>query len=127
MLRSRERAQETPEHQLETAPRFLRWQFCHAWLFADDEFDFGYEIDHQLAIRPQRLQKGVPPMVHLGFTLGEDLTHQRLECLRQGSVWYVPLVLVEFACGEKPARRNQHLMQLIHYRRFADTGITGYQ
>ena len=127
MLRASEGAEETPEHQLETAPRFLRWQFCHGWLFADDEFDFGYEVDHQLAIRPQRLQKGVPPMVHLGFALNQDLTHQHLECLCQRRVRYVALVLVELACGEKPARRNQHLVQLVHYRRFADTGISGYQ
>ena len=66
-------------------------------------------------------------MVHLGFALDQDLTHQHLECLCQRRVWYVALVLVELACGEKPARRNQHLMQLVHYRRFADTGIPGYQ
>ena len=124
---SREGAEETLEHQLETVPRFLRWQVCHGRLFADDELDFGDEVDHQLAIRPQRLQKGVPPMVHLGFALDQDLTHQRLECLCQRRVRYVALVLVELACGEKPARWNQHFVQLIHHRRFADTGIPGYQ
>lgn len=29
MLRRREGAEETPEHQLEKASRLLRWQFCH--------------------------------------------------------------------------------------------------
>src|SRR5271163_411170 len=127
MLRVSEGAEKTPEYQLETTPRFLRRQFCHGWLFADDEFDFGYEVDHQLAIRPQRLQQGVPPMAHLGFAFNQDLTHQHLECLRQRCVRYVALVLVELSCGEKPARRNQYLVQLVHYRRFADTGIPGYQ
>src|SRR5579863_3827914 len=121
MLRGRERTQETPEHQLETAPRFLRWQFCHGRLFADDEFDFGDQVDHQLAIRPQRLQKSVPPMVHLGFARNQDLTYERLECPCQRRVWYVALVLVKLACGEEPARWNQHLVQFVHYRRFADT------
>src|SRR5580704_7795550 len=127
MLRSRKGSEETPKHQLETAPRLLRWQFRHGWLFADDEFDFGYEVDYQLAIRPQRVKKGVPPMVHLGFALNQDLTHQQLECLCQRRVWYVALVLVELSSCEQPARRNKHLMQLVHYRGFADTGITGYQ
>src|ERR1700728_781003 len=103
MLRAGESAEETPEHQLETAPRFLRWQFCHGLLFAYEEFDFGYQVDHQLAIRPQRLQKGLPPMVHLGFTFDQDLTHQHLECLCHRCVRYVSLVLVELAGGEKPA------------------------
>ncbi len=127
MLRAGEGAEETPEHQLETASRFLWWQFCHGRLFADDEFDFGYEVDHQLAIRPQRLQKGVPPMVHFGFALDQDLTHQHLECLCERRIGYVALVLVKLARSEKSARRNQYLVQLVHYRRFADTGIPGYQ
>ena len=93
-------------------------------MFADDEFDLGYEVDHQLAIRPQRLQKRVPPTVHLGFARNQDLPHQYLECLCQRRVRYVSLILVELAGGEKPARRNQHFVQLVHYRRFADTGIT---
>ena len=124
---SGEGAEETPEHELETASRFLRRQVCHGRLFADDEFDFGDKVDDQLAIRPQRLQKGVPPMVHLGFALDQDLTHQHLECLCQRRVGYVALVLVELACGEKPARWNQHLVQLVHHRRFADAGIPGHQ
>ena len=87
----------------------------------------GIRFDDQLAIRPQRLQKGAPPMVYLGFALDQDLTHQHLECLCQRRVWYVALVLVELACGEKPARWNEHSVQLVHHRRFANTGIPGHQ
>src|SRR5580658_6655787 len=97
MLRSGEGTEEPPEHQLETAPRFVWWQFCHGWLFADEEFDFGYEVDHQLAIRPQRLQKGAPPVPHLGFARSQDLTNQHLECLCQRRVGNVALVLVKLA------------------------------
>src|SRR5580700_5307371 len=123
MFRAREDAKETPEHQMETAPRFLRWQFCYGWLFADDESDFGDQVDDELAIRPQRLQKGMPPMVNLGLALDQDLTHQHLECLCQRRVGYVALVLVELACGEKSARWNQYLMQLVHHGGLADAGI----
>src|SRR5271170_2260786 len=127
MLRVSEGAEKTPEYQLETTPRFLRRQFCHGWLFADDEFDFGYDVNDQLAIRPQRLQQGVPPLDYFGFALDQDLTHQHLKCLCQRRVRYVALVLVELACGEKPARWNQHVVQLIHNGRFADAGITRNQ
>ena len=58
MLRAGEGAKEAPEHQLETALRFLRRQFCNGRLFADDELDFGDEVDHQLAIRPQAPPEG---------------------------------------------------------------------
>ena len=66
-------------------------------------------------------------MVHLGLTLDKNLTHQRLERLRQRRVRDVPLVLVELAGGENPARRNKHLVQLVHDRRFADAGIAGHE
>ena len=69
----------------------------------------------------------LPPVLHLGFALNQDLMHQHLERLCQRRVRYVSLVLVELACGEQPARRNQHLVQLIHHRRFADAGIPGDQ
>src|SRR5580698_8746706 len=111
MLWASEGAEKTAEYQLETAPGFLRRQFWHGWLFADDEFDLGYEVDHQLAIRPQRLQKGVPPIVHLGFAFHQDLPHQHLECLCHRCVGYVALVLVKLAGGEKPARWDQRLVQ----------------
>src|SRR5580692_936370 len=110
MLRSREDAEEPPKHQLEAISRFLRWQFCHGWLFADDEFDFGYEVDHQLAIRPQCLQKSAPPIVHLGFAFDPDLMHQHLEGLGQRRIWHVALVLIELTRGENPARWDQHLV-----------------
>ena len=107
--------------------RFLRWKLCDGRLLPDDELDFGDQVDNQLAIRPQRLQKRMPPAVHLGLALDQDLTHQRLECLCQRRVRYVALVLVELACGEEPARWNQHLVQLVHDRGFADAGIPGHE
>src|SRR5580692_13002485 len=123
MLRTGEGAKETPEDQMETTPRFLRWQFCHGRLFADDEPHFGNEVDDQLAICPQRLLKGLPPMVHLSFVRYQDLTHQRLECLCQRRIGHVAFVLVKLACGENSARRDQRLMQLVHYGRFADSRV----
>src|SRR6201986_3140577 len=65
--------------------------------------------------------------MHLCFALDEDLTDQHLEGLCQGRVRNVALVLVEFACREKPARRNKHLVQLVDQRGFADARITGHK
>src|SRR5580698_3705543 len=127
MLRAGEGTEETSEHQLKTTPRFLRRQFCHGQLFPDDEFEFGYEVDHQLAIRAHRLEEGVLPFDHLRFALHQNLTHQHLECLSEGRVRYVALVLVKLPCSEKPPRRNQHLVQLIHHGGFADSRVSRNQ
>ena len=66
-------------------------------------------------------------MAHLRFALDEDLTDQGLESLCQRRVGDVALVLIELAGREKPARRNKHLVQLVHHGGFADAGITGYE
>src|SRR5580658_1082086 len=124
MLRAGESAEETSEYQLGPAPRFLRWQFCHRGLFADDELDFGNEVDDQLAVRSQRLQKRDAPMGHLGFAFDQDLPHQHLESLSEGRVGYVALSLVKLARGEEPARLDQHLVQLVDNGGFADAGVT---
>jgi hypothetical protein len=79
MFGGREGAQEALEDGPETVPRFLRWKLRHGRLLPDDKLDFGDQVDNQLAARPQRLEQGTPPTVHLGLALDQDLTHQRLE------------------------------------------------
>ena len=85
------------------------------------------QVDDELAVRPQRLPQGAAPLAHLRFALGEDLTNEGLERLRQGRVRDVALVLVELAGCEEAARRDEHLVQLVHDGGFADAGITGYE
>src|SRR5580693_6729162 len=127
MFRGREGAEKTPEYYLEAAPRFRWWQVCHGWLFADHEFELGDQVDHQLAVRTQRVQNGLPPMINFGFAFDQDLTHQHLECLCQRCVWYVALVLVELARGKKPAWWDQHFVQFVNDGRLANAGIPRYQ
>jgi hypothetical protein len=110
-----ERAEEPPEHQLEAVPRVLRRQVWNGRLFPDDELDLRDEIGDELAIRTQCFLKSVPPMAHLRFTFDEDLTDQGLESLCQCRVRDVALVLVELSGGEKPARRNKRLVELVHH------------
>jgi hypothetical protein len=74
VLRSGERAEEPPEHQLEAVLRVLRRQVWDGRLFPDDELYLWDQIDDELAIWTQGLLKSVPPMTNLRFTLDEDLT-----------------------------------------------------
>ena len=50
---------------------------------------------------------------------------QALERLRERGIRDVARVLIELAGREQSARRNEHLVQLVHDRRFADARITG--
>src|SRR6266478_46834 len=78
VLRPGERAEEPPEHQLETVLRILRRQVWNGRLFPNNELQLGDEVDDELAIRTQSLLKRVPPLVHFRFALDEDLTDQGL-------------------------------------------------
>jgi len=70
----------------------------------------GIRLTIKLPIRPHCFQDGVPPLFHFRLALHEDLTHQRLEGLRQSRVRNVAFVLVELAPREKPARRNKRFV-----------------
>ena len=105
----------------------LRLELRDRRLLADDELQFGDEVDHEPRIRLQRLQKRVAPGRQLGVALAEKRPHQALKRLRQGRIGNVALVLVELAGGEQPARRHEHLVQLIDDRGLADAGIAGDQ
>ena len=61
MLRPREYADESPEHELESALRVLWRKLGDRRLFADDELQFGDEIHHEPSVRTQRLVKGIAP------------------------------------------------------------------
>ncbi len=76
-----EHAEETPEHQLEAALRFLGRQVGHGQLRADDNLELGDEIDHELAVELQRFAQGLPPVRDVGVALAQDLAHQAVESL----------------------------------------------
>ena len=124
MFRPREHADEPPKHELETSLRVLWRKLRDGRLVTDDELQLGNEIDHEPAVRAQRLQKGVAPTAQLVVALPEERPNEALKSLRQRRIRDVALVLVELARREKPARRNEHLVQFIDDRRFADAGIS---
>ena len=85
------------------------------------------QVDHELAVRAQRLQQRAAPAAQLRLALAEQLPDEALERLRQRRIGDVALVLVELAGGEEAARRHQHLVQLVDDRGLADAGIARHQ
>ena len=127
MVRLGEDAEEAPEDQLEPALRLLRRQFWNRRLFADDELQFGNEVNHELAVRAESRQQGVAPGRQLAIALRQKSPDQALKSLCECRIWDVALELVELAGREQTARRHQHLVQLTDDGRLADAGIAGDQ
>src|SRR5580698_1983010 len=97
MFRSREYADEPSKYHLKTSLRFLRRQFGHWRLLANDMPQFRDEIDDEQSVRIQRLTKCVLPFAQVFFVLGEEPPDGALKCLRQRGIRNVALVLVELA------------------------------
>src|SRR5262249_57634327 len=61
MFRLGECANEAPEGDLEQPAGLLRRKIGSGRLLADDQLEFGYELDHESSVRPKRLaQRGAP-------------------------------------------------------------------
>lgn len=72
-------------------------------MLADDQLEFGYELDHEPPVRPKRLAQCVAPAFQLGVALAQKAPDQSLERLSDRSVGNIALVLVELARGEETA------------------------
>ena len=107
--------------------RLLRRKLRDRRLFADDELQFGDEVDHEPSVRAQRLTEGVAPARQLGVALAEKRSHKALKSLGERRIGDVALVLIELARREQAARRHEHLVQLIDDGGLADAGIAGDQ
>src|SRR6202521_167182 len=127
VLLPREYAEKAPEYHLEAVLRVLRRQVRNRWLSSDHELQCGNEVDDKLTVRAQRLAQGVPPPAKLRLALAQERAHKALEGLGQGGVRDIPLVLVELAGREETTRRDELLVQLVHHRRLANTGIAGHE
>src|SRR5208337_3216532 len=113
MLRPGEHSDEATEHELEPSARLLWRKFGNRRLLVNDEVQFGDEVGHEPAVRPQRLQNILAPSSQLHFGLTEERPHQTLKSLRKGRIGNVAFVLVELARGKEAARRHKRLVQLI--------------
>src|SRR6202011_2388509 len=127
VLLAREYREEPLQHHLEPVLRVLRRQVRDRWLFPNHELQLGNEVDDELTVRAQRLTERVAPTAKHDLTLAQERAHQALEGLSERRVRDVALVLVELAGREQATRRDEHLMQLVYYRGFADPGIAGHE
>src|SRR4029450_8647456 len=72
MFRSRKYADEPSKYDLKTSLRFLRRQFGHWRLLANDMPQFRDEIDEERSVRTQRLTKCVLPFAQVFLALAEE-------------------------------------------------------
>ena len=84
----------------------------------------GDEIGHKPAVRTERLYQRIAPAAQLGVALAEQQSNQTLKGLGERRIGDIALVLIKLPRSEKATWRYQYLVQFIHYRRFADPGIT---
>src|SRR5258708_4828173 len=127
VLLPREYAEKPPKDHLKAVLRVLGRQVRNGWLSPDHKLQCGNEVDDKLTIGTQRLSQGVPPPAKLLLALAQKRAHKALEALGQSGVRDVALVLVELAGREEPTRRDKHLVQFVHHRGLANTGIARHE
>ena len=112
---------------METTLSLLRRQLRNRRRFADDQLQFGNQIDHEPGVRAQRFVQGVAPGGQCSVALAQQGANQALKGLRQRRIRDVAFVLIELAGGESAAQRHQCPVQFIDDGGFADAGISGEQ
>src|SRR5262252_5077821 len=101
MLRLRERAEKSPQDELESAVGVLERQVGDGRRFADDEWQIGNKVHHELSIRTERLMERIAPRVQFAFALTQEMTDKALKGLGERRIRNVALVLIEFARREE--------------------------
>src|SRR5215472_3472331 len=107
MFRSREHADEPPEHELKAPLRVLRRELRDRRLFTNDESQFSDEVDHESSVRTEHLQKRVVPRAELDITPPEQRPDNALKSLAERRIGDVALVLIELARGEESSQQQR--------------------
>src|SRR5271166_6205143 len=121
------RAKEPREERFKSDLRFMRREFRHERLLANNKLQFGNQIYHQLTVCADSFPDRISPMADFLFALTQDLAHKPLEGLPKGCVWDIPLLLVELPRNKNAARQRDHLVQLVDDRGFADSRVTRHE
>src|SRR5271170_8087396 len=108
-----EHVNESTEYELEATLRILCRKCRDRLLLADDELQFRDQVHHQLTVRTERLLDCVAPTAKLFIVLRQDRPDEAPECLSQGRVRDVSLVLIEFARRKAAAGRYERFMELV--------------
>jgi hypothetical protein len=81
MFLSREHAHETPEYELEAPLRVLWRKFGNRWLFANNQLEFGDQVDHQPPIPAQGIAHRLAPGRQFGLLLRQKAPGEALQGL----------------------------------------------
>ena len=99
--------------------RVLRRQFGDGGCSPKNDLQVGNQIHHELSVRTQSLTKRMAPVTEFVFALPQEGADQLLKGLRKSGVGMSRLYWSNFR-RKQAARRNQHLVQLVHDGGFAD-------
>ena len=83
MFLARNYTEKGPEHRQEPVFRILGGELRHGRLLADYQFQFGNEIDQELAVRTDRIAERGAPAHDLCLIAAENLADQGLKGLRE--------------------------------------------
>src|SRR5580692_7096272 len=97
MFRPGEDADKSAKHQMEASLCVLWRKLRDRGRFSDDELQFGDEVGHEPCIQLERRQKRAAPDRQFGVALAEKRPYKALNCLHQGRIGNVALVLIELA------------------------------
>src|SRR6202021_3681763 len=90
-----EHADKSTKYQLEAALRIVWRKFRNRLLLADNEFQFGDQIHHQLTVGAERLTERITPAVQLLFALRQDWTDEILKGLRECRIRFVSVFCIQ--------------------------------
>ena len=90
-------------------------------------FKLGNEVDHELAVRAQRLAQRVAPAASSASLLPSSWRTRLWKAWASVAYGMSRLYWSNLPDGEQAARRDEHLVQLVDDRGLADAGIAGHE
>jgi hypothetical protein len=122
MLRSGEDGDEATEHETEAVQGGPGPKGAGGLLRADQDLQLGQDVDEDLPVRADRIQRGRAPRRDRRGVLREDPPHQAAEGLHQRAVRDAAPELVELALDEAPLRAEEGSADLVDEVGLADPG-----
>src|SRR3954469_18833831 len=127
MLPLREHAHEPLEYGLKAKLDIERCEIGQVWLGTDHPYQFRNQVREQTTVGSDRLENAIAPTRDFGRFSIQDLADQSLECLGHSCVGDVAAALIKLAGDEDASRKDDHFVQFVDYRRFADSGIARHK
>jgi hypothetical protein len=115
------------EREMEPALRPCGVERDHRRLRADDPLERRDRIDHDLAVRRDRVADLRTPPLQIGLALGQQEVGQLVECIDQRGVRNVAAQLIELPAEEVATLAGDQREQLAHQRGLADSRVPGDQ